>query len=65
MDHKDVLIMTCLSVALGVHVCNISHCSEPYLIIQLLAPFPKQILELGSSFSFFWLDNQFIQVSVD
>lgn len=65
MDCTDVLIMTCLSVALGVCVCNISHCSEPYLIIQLLAPLPKQILELGSSCSFFWLDNHLVQASVE
>lgn len=66
MDHAELKEMSkslCLSVHLGVHVCNISYCSEHYLIIQLLAPFPKQILEF--SCPFFWLDNQFIQAYVE
>jgi len=54
---RDVLIIISLSVVSGVHVSNISHCSEPYLRIQVLSPIPKQILEFCSSCSFFWLDN--------
>lgn len=62
---RDVLIVISLSLVLDVRVCNVPLCSESYLIIQLLTLFPKQILELRSSCSLFWLDNQLIQAYME
>lgn len=49
--------MICLSLVWNVHMCNVPQCSESYFTIQLLAPFPRQTLELHFCCSLFWLDN--------